>query len=276
MPGDTWPMCALSRGQLCLHDQDDLDTPTAELLAVVHQAAEPAASCSGCGRRSPRPDRQPWPGNRHGWRPACSLTPSTAGCLTRHTNHRDRRQGGGAGVAAMPGPSSRSAGRRTILGAAHKPRERRQRSDLRACSGPRRPPHNCAFYGPTSTLPTARLPLRSSAPQLPGLRVAKRVEVGLGWLLARPPGAAGPVLWHNGGTGGFRSFLAFVREAHTAVVVLSNTARSVDRLGLRLLKALAQRRRPRRWLITVDTGSRRRRGPARGSAPAAGRSTGPG
>jgi hypothetical protein len=26
---------------------------------------------------------------------------------------------------------------------------------------------------------------------------------------------------------------------HTAVVVLSNTARSVDRLGLRLLKALA-------------------------------------
>jgi CubicO group peptidase (beta-lactamase class C family) len=51
--------------------------------------------------------------------------------------------------------------------------------------------------------------------------------------------AAGPVLWHNGGTGGFRSFVAFVREANTAVVVLSNTARSVDRLGLRLLKALS-------------------------------------
>jgi D-alanyl-D-alanine-carboxypeptidase/D-alanyl-D-alanine-endopeptidase len=47
------------------------------------------------------------------------------------------------------------------------------------------------------------------------------------------------VLWHNGGTGGFRSFAAVAREAGTAVVVLSNTARSVDRLGLRLLKALA-------------------------------------
>jgi hypothetical protein len=33
VPGDTWPMCALSHGQLCLHDQVDLDTLTAELLA---------------------------------------------------------------------------------------------------------------------------------------------------------------------------------------------------------------------------------------------------
>jgi hypothetical protein len=40
------------------------------------------------------------------------------------------------------------------------------------------------------------------------------------------------------GTSGFRSFVARTRGP-TAVVVLSNTARSVDRLGLRLLKALA-------------------------------------
>jgi CubicO group peptidase (beta-lactamase class C family) len=75
--------------------------------------------------------------------------------------------------------------------------------------------------------------------QLPRLRAAKRLEVGLGWLIAHPPGAAGPVLWHNGGTSGFRSFAAVDREAGTAVVALSNTARSVDRLGLRLLKALS-------------------------------------
>jgi D-alanyl-D-alanine-carboxypeptidase/D-alanyl-D-alanine-endopeptidase len=48
------------------------------------------------------------------------------------------------------------------------------------------------------------------------------------------------VLWHHGGTGGFRSFVAFVREADTAVVVLSNTARSVGRLDQRLLKALSE------------------------------------
>jgi D-alanyl-D-alanine-carboxypeptidase/D-alanyl-D-alanine-endopeptidase len=64
------------------------------------------------------------------------------------------------------------------------------------------------------------------------------VGVGLGWLIAHPPGAAGPVLWHNGGTSGFRSFVAVAQKSGTAVVVLSNTARSVDRLGLRLLKAL--------------------------------------
>jgi D-alanyl-D-alanine-carboxypeptidase/D-alanyl-D-alanine-endopeptidase len=75
--------------------------------------------------------------------------------------------------------------------------------------------------------------------QQPRLPAAKRVEAGLGWLIARPPGAAGPVLWHNGGTSGFRSFAAVARETGIAVVVLSNTARSVDRLGLRFLKALS-------------------------------------
>jgi serine-type D-Ala-D-Ala carboxypeptidase/endopeptidase len=44
-----------------------------------------------------------------------------------------------------------------------------------------------------------------------------------------------PVVWHNGGTWGFSSFAAFSPERHRAVVVLSNTARSVDRLGWRLL-----------------------------------------
>jgi hypothetical protein len=54
----------------------------------------------------------------------------------------------------------------------------------------------------------------------------------------RPPGVAGPLLRHNGGTSGVRSFVGAIRDAGIAVVVLGNTARSVDRLGLRLLKAL--------------------------------------
>jgi hypothetical protein len=41
VPGDTWPTCSLSPDQLCLHDQVDLDTLTAELLAVVHQTVDP-------------------------------------------------------------------------------------------------------------------------------------------------------------------------------------------------------------------------------------------
>jgi serine-type D-Ala-D-Ala carboxypeptidase/endopeptidase len=46
------------------------------------------------------------------------------------------------------------------------------------------------------------------------------------------------MLWHNGGTGGFRSFVGLVRETETAVAVLGNTNRSVDLLGLRALEAL--------------------------------------
>jgi serine-type D-Ala-D-Ala carboxypeptidase/endopeptidase len=94
-----------------------------------------------------------------------------------------------------------------------------------------------------ANLDPARTPL---APQLeaiqrPRHRMGRRMEVGLGWLIFRPPDQSGPVLWHNGGTAGFRSFVAAVPGAGTAVVVLSNSARSVDRLGLRLVKALATR-----------------------------------
>jgi serine-type D-Ala-D-Ala carboxypeptidase/endopeptidase len=46
---------------------------------------------------------------------------------------------------------------------------------------------------PTSTLPPPRWRHSWSARSSPGLRVARRAEVGLGWLIARPPGAAGPL-----------------------------------------------------------------------------------
>lgn len=69
--------------------------------------------------------------------------------------------------------------------------------------------------------------------------MGRGMQVGLGWLIVRSPEPAGPLLWHNGGTNGFRSFVGVARDRGIAVIVLSNTARSVDRLGLRLLKALS-------------------------------------
>jgi CubicO group peptidase (beta-lactamase class C family) len=48
------------------------------------------------------------------------------------------------------------------------------------------------------------------------------------------------VLWHNGGTGGFRSVLGCVKENEAGVVVLSNYARSVDAIGFRILEALSR------------------------------------
>jgi serine-type D-Ala-D-Ala carboxypeptidase/endopeptidase len=64
---------------------------------------------------------------------------------------------------------------------------------------------------------------------------------GLGWARGPLRGGASDVVWHNGGTGGFRSFAGFVEDARTAVVVLSNSARSVDAIGFRLLETLSER-----------------------------------
>jgi serine-type D-Ala-D-Ala carboxypeptidase/endopeptidase len=77
--------------------------------------------------------------------------------------------------------------------------------------------------------------------QQPRHRKGRGMQVGLGWLLARSPEPAGPLLWHNGGTSGFRSFAAVARDRGIAVVVLSNTARMVDGLGLRLVRELSAR-----------------------------------
>lgn len=49
-------------------------------------------------------------------------------------------------------------------------------------------------------------------------------DMGLGWLIMKKNGYEIP--WHNGGTGGFSSFLAINKQKNIAVVVLSNTATS--------------------------------------------------
>jgi D-alanyl-D-alanine-carboxypeptidase/D-alanyl-D-alanine-endopeptidase len=58
---------------------------------------------------------------------------------------------------------------------------------------------------------------------------------GLGWM--RRTTNAGTQLWHNGGTGGFRSFVALAPSDHRAVVILTNSfnLRGPDLEGLRLL-----------------------------------------
>jgi serine-type D-Ala-D-Ala carboxypeptidase/endopeptidase len=62
--------------------------------------------------------------------------------------------------------------------------------------------------------------------------------VGLGWTRWPLSGTEHELLFHNGGTGGFRSLVAFVPATHTAVVVLSNSTRSVDALGFRILERI--------------------------------------
>lgn len=67
--------------------------------------------------------------------------------------------------------------------------------------------------------------------------------VGLGWHLMSKDGEE--IVWHNGGTGGYRTFIGFVKGTTKGVVVLSNSANSVDDLGTHLLVSSAP-------LITID------------------------
>jgi serine-type D-Ala-D-Ala carboxypeptidase/endopeptidase len=70
------------------------------------------------------------------------------------------------------------------------------------------------------------------------------VAIGLGWTQLPLLGTDHDLLFHNGGTGGFRSFVGFVPAAHAGVVVLSNSARSVDALGFRILERVDGKRTP--------------------------------
>src|SRR5690606_18358058 len=70
----------------------------------------------------------------------------------------------------------------------------------------------------------------------------KQGTIGLGWQIRERDGRT--LVWHNGGTGGYRSFFAFERKTGVAVVLLSNTGdafaqdESIDRMGLELMKTL--------------------------------------
>jgi D-alanyl-D-alanine-carboxypeptidase/D-alanyl-D-alanine-endopeptidase len=58
----------------------------------------------------------------------------------------------------------------------------------------------------------------------------KTNRIGLAWMTSRTG-----IVWHNGGTGGYRSFLGFTADRQHGVVILSNTAVDLDDLGFATL-----------------------------------------
>lgn len=83
---------------------------------------------------------------------------------------------------------------------------------------------------PESDSPAARANCLAQQPA--GIPLPPESEMGLGWI--RTNGEAGTAVWHNGGTGGYRTFLGFNPERQTGIVLLSNVGGldEVDRLGL--------------------------------------------
>lgn len=63
----------------------------------------------------------------------------------------------------------------------------------------------------------------------------EKPKVGLGWHIAEHNGRE--FIWHNGGTGGYRSFAGFIKGGGKGVVVLSNSNAGIDNIGYHLLDA---------------------------------------
>ena len=64
--------------------------------------------------------------------------------------------------------------------------------------------------------------------------------VGMNWMRSHYAKDSPALIWHNGGTGGFRSYLGFFENGSAGVVVLSNSAEDVDPLGAELLQAVVE------------------------------------
>jgi CubicO group peptidase (beta-lactamase class C family) len=92
-----------------------------------------------------------------------------------------------------------------------------------------------AGVAPAVTIERLHAALRLT--QAPHVR-RRRLVMGLGWILLPQQSRPWPLFFHNGGTGGFRSFAGFVPQTGTAVVVLVNDSRSPDRLGRELTDLL--------------------------------------
>lgn len=69
-------------------------------------------------------------------------------------------------------------------------------------------------------------------------------SVAMGWLITNLKDVNVPMLWHNGGTGGYHSFMGFNKKQRVGIVILCNSETEgevVDMAGVRILKALISR-----------------------------------
>ncbi|MCU0369216.1 MAG: serine hydrolase [Cyclobacteriaceae bacterium] len=71
---------------------------------------------------------------------------------------------------------------------------------------------------------------------------AGKMKIGYGWHIRDEN-----IVWHNGGTGGFRSFAGFDKTKNKAIVILTNSTTGADDLGFHLLNdqyALKELKKP--------------------------------
>jgi len=135
------------------------------------------------------------------------------------------------GVAVPPGPAQRLLG-----GYSRRGRPRPPLEDLMPAAGSLRSSTEDMLHFLDACLHPPPGPLGAALrlAQQPHARIGKRLRIGLCWIILTRPHHP-TVVWHNGGTWGFRSFAGFAPDLDRASVVMTNTTRSVDRLGVSLI-----------------------------------------
>jgi serine-type D-Ala-D-Ala carboxypeptidase/endopeptidase len=80
-----------------------------------------------------------------------------------------------------------------------------------------------------------------------------QMDIALAWIVAKREDRE--IFWHNGGTGGYRSFMGFDPKSRVGVVVLSNmsTPAGVDDIGMHLLDSSAPLAKPAPLKVHVET-----------------------
>jgi len=109
-----------------------------------------------------------------------------------------------------------------------------------------------AFLAANTGAPTSELERAMRDSHQPRRPVNETMEIGLGWhILALD--AESRIVWHNGQTGGFRSFVGFDPEREVGVVVLTNSTENTDDIGFHLLnRSIPLARAPRAPEATRD------------------------
>ncbi len=111
---------------------------------------------------------------------------------------------------------------------------------LEACGGLRSTAHDLLLFV-DAAMNRRKAPLSEAfrMAQQPWRETGRKGEsVGLCWFQREQMVGKNDVLWHNGGTGGYRSFLALVPEKGIGIVLLSNSPHSLDALGDSILKKI--------------------------------------
>jgi len=91
------------------------------------------------------------------------------------------------------------------------------------------------FLAANLELAPAKLAAAMRLAQQPRRDAGAQMKIGLGWHIAEKHDAK--IVWHNGGTGGYHSFIGFNPATKRAVVLLANSARSFDDIGFHLLES---------------------------------------